>query len=205
MIPFLLVVLGTQAQIHPTWDLLSDPKVRTEIHLAPQTSAEVVQAMRDAKARYEQESRGRIVTEAITPEGKIHQLAIPALTKIGAKLSAEQRKRLIQLTVQQYRSGRFNLPGVQETLGVDGTTLERINRDRTAINARFERKADEYALKHHLRMIGMKGGGQYPEFTPEIQKIDSAREAALWQVVHKDLSPEQNDRLKALLGRPFKQ
>lgn len=205
MIGALLATLLLQTgALRPDWDVLTFPKVQAELRLTPGQVESVRAALDEARAELDQRNKsGRIFAEAISRDGKIHQIARPKLRRIGETLTASQQERALQITLQEWGANVIQFPGMSDYLHLDKKQTDRIARDETAIRATYWARILAYAKRNHIKMIPSKGGIEVPVSTPGIRRLESKREGALRAPLRADLTGAQNNRLKTVLGRPF--
>lgn len=190
--------------VQPLWGFLAEPKVQTELHLGSTEKAEINAAIKTAKAQIAKELLTRPDREAISYKGKVLGHAGRRLEEIGQKLTSLQKGRLIEITMQAESYFVFDEEGVRIILAIDETQYKKIRDDREATRQSWGKRIDAYAKKHAVPMRGLKGGGRTPMLTPEILKLWHKEELAIWDAIYRDLSKNQNSRLKQMLGRPFK-
>ncbi|HVT14431.1 MAG TPA: hypothetical protein VHE55_19365 [Fimbriimonadaceae bacterium] len=197
-----LLIAWQPFPLKPDWDLITYPKVQAELRLTRGQIHQIDSIL--AKNRKELLiKKGPPITEAISFEGKVHQMALPALQRIGGGLRPSQRTRVLQVSLWQWGPNVVAYPGMSDTIGIDHSRVEQIETKLGEVSIDFAHRIQTYAKAHHIKMLYLKGGVEKPIETPAIRRIEAQREAEQWRVLYSQIGKERATKLKRLLGRPF--
>jgi hypothetical protein len=200
-----LLCTQTKPDIRPSWDLLTKPDVQRELRLSPVQIKQVSSILKSADAEYDRRRKKdpQMNREAISHYGAVMRIAITDLDKFGMALSVEQQRRAREISLQRLGPRLLFYPGLAEELELTPEARERIDADQSKVSDDYWQKINDYAKVHHVKMVTMKGGFKVPMETPAIRHLQKESDEALWAALRADLTKEQNDRLRKLLGRPF--
>lgn len=190
------------SRFQPFWRLLTRPAVQRELRLSASQVAAVHRIEAKAAkqvALYRLEMRRKRVRYRYEDP----DFAGPPLEQLGTHLSANQRKRVLEITLQQYGPLAYDAPGVAKELGLSDADRARIGAEVGRIYRDYDLKVERYAQSHTVPNHIVGGDMMVPVETPEIRKLRAERHAKILEAVQFNLSTEQLERLSRLLGKPF--
>lgn len=185
-------------RIEPQWELLLRPAVRRDLKFSHAQDVAVMKIWSGAEGRLKQETRP--IARAISHQGMVMEIALPAFRSFGATLTDAQTGRLVQFSLQSTRPYAFAYPGVADYLHVSPTQLQKVGGGQLAVRNRWDARMMDFAKRHHLKMLVQKGGGHRPIQTPKIAQMQRQENAELERVVRLALTPKQNLLFKRLSG-----
>ncbi len=191
-------------RIEPLWELLLRPAVRKDLKFTRAQDVAVMKIWSDAEERLEQVNRGRIDPRAISHQGMVMEIALPAFRRFGSGLTDAQTDRMVELTLQSFGPNVLAYPGVADYLHVTPSQLQKIGSDQLSIRKTWDARIMAFAKRRHVKMVGLKGGGHRPIETPEIAQMQRQENAELERVIRFTFSPKQNLLYLRLSGRAGK-
>ena len=200
----LLAILGQSPPltVTPNSALLTKPTVQSALELTvPQTRAIFV-IHTTAVAALKRLARRH--SKAPVPQVGTPDSALPALEKFGKGLPLDKQERLAQITLQAYGPRVLTASGVGKALGLSAAQVDKITGAQLDTAKPYEEKERLWAEAHSGPWRTVGGDLKVPAVTREISRMNAERDAKLTELLTKHLTPEQNDRLAKMLGKPVK-
>jgi hypothetical protein len=197
-----LILFLQNGVLQPRYDIVTRPAVQAEIRLAPGEAKKVQSIRSEADARLTAQLKRTHAAAGTTRENLVLTIARPRLQQLVRGLPAQQQRRLLEISLQESGSFVLDYPWMAETLGISKDRHAKIYDAQQKLAAAYRDRMLRFAKDHHLKMFGVKGGGEEPEWTPEIQAIEKQSEAARMATLLRMLTKTERNRLKRLLGEP---
>lgn len=199
----LTLIPASIQEIQADWSLLAYPSVRRELQATDAQNTQAAKAIQRGRFLVRQASSRSPSTEAISDDGMVLRAGRPALEALELTLTPSQLYRLRQITVLQigpYVAGSVMLV---KALGMSDVAITKIKDDQAKVFAKYYKKVQDYISKNHPKLVFDKGGGTRPVDSPEMQKLEQAKQAELESAMQFWLTAVQKARLKELRGKPF--